>query len=323
MEPCIRFSIVTPAFNSERFIGETIESVISQVGNFSIEYVIMDGGSTDKTQAIVQRYQKLLLDNSYPIQCNEVTIHWYSEKDGGMYDAINRGFKKTTGGICAYINSDDVYLPGAFNTIATVFTKYPAIEWLKGISSFISSYSTICFMDQCHLYAQEWIASGVYGRWLYFINQESVFWRRSLWMKVGEIEPSLKLAGDYYLWAMFSKYAPLVSVRAYVSSFRIVEGQLSRNLADYKNEMDRVCPPNREVTFRLKMLVRQISKLDRVLPVLIRPYFYRALTLVDKQKYCAVVIGINDDIQFYEGDYYSVTSITNKFIWQPSKSSPI
>jgi glycosyltransferase involved in cell wall biosynthesis len=321
MTPNARFSIVTPAFNSERYIGETIESVISQAGNFSIEYFIMDGGSTDGTREIVQRYQKLLLGNFYPIQCNEIVIHWYSEKDGGMYDAINSGFKNATGDICAYINSDDIYLPGAFNAIATVFTKYPEIEWLKGISSFMNSYSTICQVDLCHLYAQEWIAKGVYGRWLHFINQESVFWRKSLWERVNGIDRSLKLAGDYSLWIMFSKYAPLVSVKAYVSCFRYVKGQLSSNFPEYLKEMDRVCPPDRklEKTIRLVLKIRRIARFNRLLPLWMRPYFYRTLTMIDKQKYCAVEIGINEDIHFYEGDYYTVS---NNLLNKPLKLSP-
>lgn len=321
MIPTLRFSIVTPTHNSERFIGETIESVISQVGNFSIEYLIMDGDSTDGTYEIVRRYQKLLLENAYPILCHDVVIHWYSEKDGGMYDAINKGFKNITGDICAYINSDDIYLPGAFNTMAAVFTKYPRIEWLKGISSFMNSHSTIFSVDNCHLYAQEWIAKGVYGRWLYFINQESVFWRRSLWEKVSGIEHSLKLAGDYYLWVIFSKYAPLVSVKAYVSCFRVVEGQLSSNISEYRKEMDRVCPPDSrlKMTIRLEMLIRRISNIKWRLPGWMHPYFYRTLTLMDKQKYSAVVIHKNDDIQLYEGDYYSVS---NKLHWQSTESTP-
>lgn len=318
----LRFSIVTPAFNSERFIGETIESVVSQAGNFSIEYFIMDGGSTDRSREIVQRYQKLLLGNSYPIQCNEVVIHWYSEKDDGMYDAINKGFKNTTGDICAYINSDDIYLPGAFNTMAAVFTKYPKIEWLKGISLFMNSYSTIFEADHCHLYAQEWIAKGVYGRRSFFINQESVFWRRSLWDKVGGIDKSLKLAGDYYLWAMFSKYAPLVSVKAYVSCFRYAEGQLSSNFSDYQKEMDRVCPPydtSLRIATRLEILARRFAVVRRLMPAWIRPYLFRVLTLVDRQKYSAVEIGKNDGIEYYEGDFYSVSS---KLLWYSTEPSP-
>lgn len=321
MIPYARFSIVTPAFNCERFIGETIESVISQVGNFSIEYVIMDGGSIDKTREIVQHYQKLILENIYPIQCKEVVIHWYSEKDGGMYDAINKGFKKSTGDICAYINSDDIYLPGAFNTIARVFAKYPKIEWLKGISSFMNNYSAICQVDLCHVYAREWIAKGVYGRWLNFINQESVFWRRSLWEKIGGIDHSLKLAGDYYLWIMFSKYAKLVSVRVYVSCFRYVKGQQSSNFPEYLKEMDRVRPPVKDLEKKIRLVLkfRRIARFNRFLPHCLRPYFYRTLTLIDKQKYCAVEVGINEDIQLYEGDYYEVT---NNLLNKPLKLSP-
>lgn len=308
MSPTLRFSIVTPAFNSEKFIGETIESVISQAGSFSIEYLIMDGGSTDGTREIVQRYQKLLLENSYPIQCDEVIIHWYSEKDDGMYDAVNKGFNNASGDIYAWINSDDIYLPGAFNTIAAVFTKYPELEWLKGISSCISSNSAIYAVGHWNLYAQEWIAKGVYGRWLCFIQQDSVFWRRNLWEKVHEIDHSLKLAGDYYLWVMFSRYAPLVSVKAYLSCFRIVESQLSCNMSGYQKEMTGVCPPNGrlEMLLRWEILIRRLVEFKRILPVWMRPYFHR-LSLC-KQKYRAVTISSKDDIQFHEGDYYFVSN---------------
>ena len=317
----MRFSIVTPAFNSDRFIGETIESVISQAGNFSIEYFVIDGGSTDGTRQIVQRYQKLLQDGAFPIQCNEVVIHWHSEQDEGMYDAINKGFKKASGEIHAWINSDDIYLPGAFNTIAAVFTKYPTIEWLKGISSFMNSNSTICSVDRVHLYAQKWIEKGVYGRWMYFINQESVFWRKCLWEKGGGIDHSIKLAGDYFLWAMFAKCAPLVSVKAYLSSFRVVEGQLSSNISEYRNEMDRVCPPDNRLRMAVWMarLARKISNVKRIIPIWMHPYFLSILALADTQKYFAVEISTNTDIQFYEGNYYSVWS---KLQWNSTRPTP-
>lgn len=302
----MRYSIVTPAFNSERFIGETIESVISQTGNFSIEYFIMDGGSSDGTREIVQRYQKILAENSYPIQCNEVVIHWHSEKDDGMYDAINKGFQNATGDIYAWINSDDLYLPGAFATIAAVFAKYPEIEWLHGISACISTRSTIYAAGTLNLYAQEWIAKGVCGRELDFIRQDSVFWRRGLWQKVGEIDRSLKVAGDYYLWIMFSKYAPLVLVKAYLSCFRIVEAQLSGNMFRYREEMSKICAPDVDLgrTIKLELIARRTIKLKKMMPGWMRSYFYRAL--LGKQKYRAIAISPKDDIKLYEGDYYSV-----------------
>lgn len=297
----VKFSIVTPAFNSEKFIGETIESVISQAGNFSIEYLIMDGGSTDGTREIVQRYQKLLMGNLYPIQCDEVVIYWHSEKDGGMYEAINKGFKKAGGDIHAWINSDDIYLPGAFNTIASVFKKYPGTEWLKGITSYVSSNTAIYRAGRCNLYLQEWIAKGIYGRCHYFIQQDSVFWRKSLWVKVSEIAPSLKLAGDYYLWIAFAKHAPLVTVKVYLSCFRKVEAQLSGNFQKYQNEMDKVCPPQD----KLEILIKRYFAYERIMPSWMRPLVYRAL--FGKHIYRAISVSSCDEYLLLEGDYYSVS----------------
>ena len=321
MTATLKFSVVTPTRNSARFIGETIESVISQAGNFSIEYIIQDGGSTDGTQEIVRSYQRLLKENCYPIQCAGVVISWHSGEDEGMYDAINRGFEVATGDICAYINSDDVYLPGAFSTMAAVFTRFPEIKWVKGISSYMSGDSTICSVDCCHLYAQEWIAKGVYGRWLPFINQEAVFWRLGLWEQCGGVDRSLKVAGDYYLWTVFARNAPLVSVKAYVSCFRVVEGQLSSNMSAYRNEMDRVCPPSDKLkkSIQLESLARKVSSLRWIMPNWMRLYFIKLLILLDKKKYYAVEISTNIDLQYFEGDYYSVSG---KLLWQSALPTP-
>ncbi|HEY4500327.1 MAG TPA: glycosyltransferase, partial [Candidatus Paceibacterota bacterium] len=99
----MKFSIVTPVYNGQAHIRETIESVLSQEGDFEIEYFIMDGGSTDATVEIVLEYAS-----------RDKRVSVFSEKDSGMYDAVNKGFFKATGDVYAYINSDDVYEPGAF-----------------------------------------------------------------------------------------------------------------------------------------------------------------------------------------------------------------
>src|SRR5471030_1680715 len=120
---------------------------------------------------------------------------------------------------------------------------------------------------------------------------------------------------------MFARYVPLVSVKAYVSCFRIVEGQLSSNISDYQKEMDIVCAPDKrlKIIIRLVRQIRRISKVKKGIPGWLRPYFFRLLSLLDKQKYCAVEISTDDDINFYEGDYYSVSS---KLEWQSSKPTP-
>src|SRR5262245_41237730 len=101
-----RISIVTPSYNQGKFIEETIRSVIDQ-GYTNLEYIIIDGGSTDESIDIIRRYEKHL-------------AYWVSESDRGAADAISKGFTRATGEIFAYLNSDDVYLPGTLQTIAAV-----------------------------------------------------------------------------------------------------------------------------------------------------------------------------------------------------------
>jgi glycosyltransferase involved in cell wall biosynthesis len=114
----LKLSIVTPSFNQGRFLEETILSVLNQ-GYQPLEYIIIDGGSTDESVSIIQRYEKHL-------------AYWISEKDRGQVHAINKGLERATGDILAFINSDDVYLPGAFNAVISHFNESPESEWVCG-----------------------------------------------------------------------------------------------------------------------------------------------------------------------------------------------
>lgn len=267
----MKFSIITPSYNSEKFIAETIESVITQKGEFEIEYIIIDGGSTDNSVDIIKKYEQLVNKGVYECRCKNMRIRWLSEKDNGMYDAINKGFSMAVGDICAWINADDIYLPGAFDIVEKIFKKYPEVKWLKGITSYINESSTLYEMGNCFLYNQRWIQEGIYGRDAYFIQQDSVFWRSELWKSVGGIDSTLKLAGDYYLWKRFAEKTPLFTVKAYLSCFRKVEGQLSQNLEAYKHECTRITGKffNRKVWYFLGC--------EQAIPVLLRPFFYRLL----------------------------------------------
>ena len=239
----MRFSIITPAYNIEQFIAQTIESVLSQEGDFEIEYIVVDGNSTDKTAAIVQTYVQKVESGAYPLLAKKVSMHLLVQtgKDG-MYQAINQGFKAATGDIYAWINGDDVYQPGAFAAIAKTFNAFPEILWLKGITDVLDAQGVATRNGQCMLYRQDWTAQGIYGQEAYFIQQDSVFWRKSLWEKVGSIAPQYRLAGDYWLWIEFAKYAPLWSLNVRVSFFRRHEAQLSRNTMAYKGEQRTIRP---------------------------------------------------------------------------------
>lgn len=238
----MKFSIITPVYNGEKYIGETIESIFSQEGNFEIEYIIIDGDSTDKTIEIIKKYAE------------KHTIKWISEKDNGMYDAINKGFSMATGDIYAWINSDDVYLPNSFQTIIKTLEKYPKINWLKGVTLISDKDLNTIKTLPCYIFNQKWIQRGVYGRNTYFIHQDSVFWKKELWNKVSGINEKYKLAGDYDLWIKFAKFSTLWSINQSISRFRERSGQLSEDMEDYRNEQKEIQSEKKDIfTFKIKL----------------------------------------------------------------------
>jgi glycosyltransferase involved in cell wall biosynthesis len=114
----LKLSIITPSFNQGRFLEETIMSVLNQ-GYEPLEYILIDGGSTDESVSVIRRYEDKL-------------AYWISEKDRGQVHAINKGIERATGDILAFINSDDVYLPGAFNAAMNHFVDHPESNWVCG-----------------------------------------------------------------------------------------------------------------------------------------------------------------------------------------------
>jgi glycosyltransferase involved in cell wall biosynthesis len=157
----LKLSIVTPSFNQGRFLEETILSVLNQ--NYSnLEYIIIDGGSTDETVEVIRRYEDRI-------------NFWVSEKDRGQVHAINKGLEKTTGDIFGFINSDDIYLPGTFATVMNHFEDIPGSEWICG--------DTIMFgegLDEELIRAVVPISAAHCLSWAYKAPQPGHFWKREL-----------------------------------------------------------------------------------------------------------------------------------------------
>lgn len=212
--PLPKVSIVTPSFNQGQFIEETIRSVLEQ-GYPNLEYVIIDGNSTDGSIDIIRKYEQQL-------------AYWVSEPDRGQYDAINKGFSKTTGEIMAWLNSDDKYTPWAFSIVAEIFSTFPQVEWLTTSSALHwdrlgravecthrGGFNRHAFFKGANLPSRDWFAGG-------WIQQESTFWRRSLWDRAGgQIDALLKLAGDFELWTKFFHHTDLYTVCTPLGGFRV------------------------------------------------------------------------------------------------------
>lgn len=216
-----KISIVTPNFNGAKYLEQTILSVLSQ-DYPNLEYIIIDGGSTDNSIEIIKKYQRQL-------------AYWVSEPDKGLYDAIQKGFDKSTGEIMAWINSDDMYHRRAFFSVAEIFSNFDEVKWLMGIPSTFDEMGRTVSVSPL----KRWNKLDYYLGNFEWIQQESVFWRRSLWTKSGsKVESTMKYAADLELWLRFFRSEKLYVTQALLGGFRQrSEGQLSMNfLHEYIEE---------------------------------------------------------------------------------------
>lgn len=208
----MKFSIITPSYNQGQFIKKTIDSVINQNGDFDIEYFVMDGGSSDNTIEILKSTEKLLKNSP------RISFYWQSGKDKGQTDAINQALKKCSGDIVAYINSDDYYLPGAFQKVVDYFSKNPAKFWVVGNCQVSDPKFNWTFFLK-HIWPIHLFKSAL----LIFntINQPSVFLKKTLVDKVGKFDTDYHYAFDYDYWLRCQKHSLPGRIFDYLSVFRI------------------------------------------------------------------------------------------------------
>jgi glycosyltransferase involved in cell wall biosynthesis len=209
-----KISVITVNFNNGEFLEDTIKSVFDQAYP-NLEYILIDGGSTDNSLEIIERY-------------SEHFAYWVSEPDEGQYQAIQKGFEKSTGEIMAWLNSDDKYLPRALFTVAEIFTKYKHVNWLMGLAREYTQDGAL--VGQITLPWCRWSKYRYLTNDFQFIQQESSFWKRELWEKAGAtLDFEYDLAGDMELWARFFRFEKLHTTTIELSGFRHrKEGQRSK-----------------------------------------------------------------------------------------------
>jgi glycosyltransferase involved in cell wall biosynthesis len=202
----VKVTVVTPSYNQGAFIERTIESVLSQRGDFELEYLVLDGGSTDETLSILRRY--------------EGRLRFTSGKDRGQSDAINQGFRAATGDVLAWLNSDDTYEPGALDAVVRALRE-SGKRWCFGECRIVDEDDRE--IRPAITRYKSWVArrysrARLVGR--NFISQPATFFRRDLLEEVGPIDEGLHFAMDYDLWLRFAKVAEPVFVPAPLACFR-------------------------------------------------------------------------------------------------------
>jgi hypothetical protein len=218
-----RISVVTPNYNGARFLEATIRSVICQ-GYKNLQYIVVDGASTDDSMKIIDRYR----DHISVVIC---------EPDRGHGNALNKGFARADGEILAWLNSDDMYLPWALHTVAEVFTTFPHVRWIEGQPHLWDHTGRLYVKHSNHIPVNQY--DFLLGRYEW-IQQESVFWRRGLWHEAGSsISEDYKIMIDGELWTRFFLHAPLHRVQYLLGGFRLHRANRSHDYTVVHQEMRR------------------------------------------------------------------------------------
>jgi glycosyltransferase involved in cell wall biosynthesis len=199
-----KISIVTPSFNQGQFIEETIRSVLLQ--NYpNLEYIIMDGGSTDESVEIIKKYAPWL-------------TYWVSEKDEGQSDAINKGFSMANGDILAWLNSDDFFVEQTFKNVS-LNLGLDAPNWLIGECYFFNADSNRrTLVAPANIITPESLLQWYAGNGF---SQPSTFWNRMIFEKSGALDKSLSYVMDIDLWYRLSKISVPIVINKVLSSYRI------------------------------------------------------------------------------------------------------
>lgn len=202
-QPWPKVSIVTPSYNQGQFLEETIRSILLQ-GYPNLEYFIIDGGSTDQSCDIIQKYEPWI-------------DFWVSEPDNGQTDALNKGFKKTTGDIAAWLNSDDVYTKGSMIKAVDQLVRHPDAMMIYGECHYIDEFGKPIFRPTYRPKKCDY--SGLLEGC--FIAQPSVFFKRLVLEHIGYLNTSLQYCFDYDLWLSIARSFKIQYTRSKLSKFRI------------------------------------------------------------------------------------------------------
>ena len=212
------FTVITVFKNAENYLFETIKSVIdqkSQNKNIKLQYIIVDGESSDNSKKIVDSF-------------NDSSIEYYKRKDKTMFDSLAFALKKVKGDFTSYLNAGDYYSNNCLKTVTDVFNQNERIKWITGLKFIYNESSQITDIKIPYFYRSRLIQCGVYGKFLPFIQQESTFWNSDLNNLIDyEKLKEFRNCGDLFIWNTFSKTTELYCVNSYLAGFKYHANQIT------------------------------------------------------------------------------------------------
>jgi glycosyltransferase involved in cell wall biosynthesis len=205
----MKISIITPSFNQRAFLARTAHSILSQTGHFELEWIVVDAASTDGTIDLLR-------------SLNDPRLTFTSEPDRGQSHAINNGLAAAGGDVIAWLNADDLYVPGALSAVAKAFTAHVETQWLVGRCQIIDSLDRP-IRPAIARYKHWHLSRYSYRKLLRenFVPQPAVFWRRSFGQSIGTLDESLHFTMDYDLWLRMGKAAEPLIIDHTLAQFRL------------------------------------------------------------------------------------------------------
>jgi Glycosyl transferase family 2 len=243
-----RISLVTAVYNGEKYLEATIRSILGQ-GYPNLEYIIVDGGSTDGTVEIIRKYEQQLT-------C------WFRQDGSGVYAALNQGFARSTGEIMGWLNASDLLHVDGLFVVGSVFAELPEVQWITGRPTGFSSKGMAVRVGAVPRWSRYRFLAGAN----LFIQQESTYWRRGLWKRAGgTLSTEFRAEGDCELWTRFFRYAQLHSVDALIAGYRLHEDALSSSDMDgYVRRCDEIAGRAVESVERRRWLLKAFRWVTRV-----------------------------------------------------------
>jgi len=214
-----RISFVTAVYNGEQYLEATIHSILGQ-GYPNLEYIVVNDGSTDASVDIIRKYER------------HITI-WINQENKGLYAALNAGFTRSTGEIMGWLNASDMLHTNGLFIVGGVFRDLPQADWITGRPTGFTSEG----LPNLVLDVPRWSRSRFLAGANKYIQQESTFWRRRLWERVGgALSTEFRAEGDFELWVRFFRHAQLYSVDALIAGYRAHADALSSSNIDRYNQ---------------------------------------------------------------------------------------